>query len=61
MARFKIFIIMVQSQFDLVVDRFRKDVKFSISILSGFVDEDVLRSYVNQCIDDVISQSNQSE
>ena len=52
---------MVQSQFDLVVDRFRKDVKFSISILSGFVDEDVLRNYVNQCVDDVISESNQSK
>ena len=52
---------MVQSQFDLVVDRFRKDVKFSISILSGFIDEDELRSYVNQCIDDVITQSNQSK
>ena len=52
---------MVQSQFDLVVDRFRKDVKFSISILSGFVEEEELRSFVNQCIDDVITQSNQSK
>lgn len=52
---------MVQSQHDLVVDRFRKDVNFSISILAGFIDEDELRSYVNQCIDDVISQSNQSK
>ena len=52
---------MVQSQFDLVVDRFRKDVKFSISILSGFVEEKELRSFVNQCIDDVITQSNQSK
>ena len=52
---------MVQSQHDLVVDRFRKDVNFSISILSGFIDEDELRSYVNQCIDDVISQSSQSK
>ena len=48
---------MVQSQFDLVVGRFRKDVKFSISILSGFVDEDELREFVNQCIDDVIIES----
>ena len=52
---------MVQSQHDLVVDRFRKDVNFSISILAGLIDEEEISYYVNKCIDDVISQSNQSK